>query len=209
MTNPGRCPGAGLRGMGSRDEPAWASPEGDQTPTGSCLHSELMQAKWQGKPPVSWRCSFWEQGIEGCGTTCKDWRMWCFTRCLIWVVILWQNINRKDDRKGRKKQPLYYFQEVIYFYIMDPFLSIMVCSDCSASSLKLDVHCSLLSVVQLLSRVDSTAPWTAAPAFPALHHLSELAQSHVRWVGWCHHVRTCVILRWIPGSSASTPEPSS
>ena len=165
------------------------SREGDQTPPGSCLHSELLWAKRQGKPPVSWRCSFWEQ----------DWRVW--TTCKVLGIgchfMTKYKQKRTIEREGKQTASVLFFQEVIYFYIMDPFLLIVVCSDGSASSLKLDVHYSLLFVVQLLSRVRLCDPMDCStPAFPALHHLSELAQSHVHWVGDASHVCTCVVLRW-------------
>ena len=88
--------------------------------------------------------------------------------------------KRTIEREGKETASVLFSQEVIYFYIMDPFLLIIVCSDGSASSLKLDTHCSLLFVLQLLSRVRLCDPMDCStPAFPALHHLSELAQSQV------------------------------
>ena len=44
---------------------------------------------------------------------------------------------------------------------------------------------SLLSSFSRSVTSDSATPWTAActPSFPVLHHLPELAQSHVHWVG--------------------------
>ena len=183
----------------NQPEQAW----GDQTPPSSRLHSELLWAKRQGKPPVSWRCSFWEQ----------DWRVW--TTCKVLDIgchfMTKYKQKRTIEREGKETASVLFSQEVIYFYIMDPFLLIIVCLDGSASSLKLDTHCSLLFVLQLLSRVRLCDPMDCStPAFPALHHLSELAQSQVHWVGdaiphayLCYFEMVRVLLHPTPGNPSS------
>ena len=64
------------------------------------------------------------------------------------------------------------------------FLSFYLCA-CPRAHMRAHLNKCFFSVVQLLSRVWLTGnPMDCSmPGFPVLHHLLELAQTHVHWVG--------------------------